>query len=204
MVRALGLVTGVAIFVASVSAARRAARVPGRFHAGEPPRRVPSAGGAIERGVLATALELRGAPIATAAPTRPGFDCSGFTQYVFAAHGVALPVKPANSSKEAIPCRAGGCNPRPHLLYNHGAGASHVGIVVDADAFVHAPSSRAWYGSSASHAVLGNAAGWRAPGDALRRSEVRTECYAARTWRFGTTRRDVSRRNWRRWRSSSA
>jgi len=41
--------------------------------------------------VVETALELRGAPYRNGGGDPNGFDCSGFTQYVFAKHGLPLP-----------------------------------------------------------------------------------------------------------------
>ena len=41
--------------------------------------------------LVGTALDLRGVPYKNGGANPAGFDCSGFTQYVFAQHGVSLP-----------------------------------------------------------------------------------------------------------------
>ena len=41
--------------------------------------------------IIATALGLQGTPYRAGGETVDGFDCSGFTRYVFAQHGIALP-----------------------------------------------------------------------------------------------------------------
>src|SRR5687768_13139143 len=41
--------------------------------------------------LVGTALSLRGVPYRNGGESPDGFDCSGFTQYVYARHGVALP-----------------------------------------------------------------------------------------------------------------
>lgn len=42
-------------------------------------------------GIVDTALSLVGVPYVYAGSTPAGFDCSGFTMYVYAQHGIALP-----------------------------------------------------------------------------------------------------------------
>src|SRR6266581_5475575 len=41
--------------------------------------------------LIDTALSFRGTPYRNGGSDPRGFDCSGFTQYVFAQHGIALP-----------------------------------------------------------------------------------------------------------------
>lgn len=92
--------------------------------------------------VSGTALSLRGTPYRNGGTDPGGFDCSGFVWYVFAQHGVAVPRTVAEQfgaggSVAATDLQAG------DLVFfaTAGSGASHVGIVVGGDSFVHAPSS---------------------------------------------------------------
>jgi cell wall-associated NlpC family hydrolase len=91
---------------------------------------------------VTTALGLRGVPYRNGGDGLDGFDCSGFTQYVFAQHGVALPRDTraqfgvgdeiVNQEIEA-----------GDLLFfsTTDSGPSHVAIAIGLDEFVHAPSS---------------------------------------------------------------
>ena len=92
--------------------------------------------------VSGTALSLRGSPYKNGGTDPCGFDCSGLVWYVFAQHGVAVPRTVAEQyvaggSVAPADLRAG------DLVFfaTAGSGASHVGIVVGGDSFVHAPSS---------------------------------------------------------------
>ena len=92
--------------------------------------------------VSGTALALRGTPYKNGGRDPGGFDCSGFVWYVFARHGVAVPRTVAEQYG------AGGSVAQTDLqagdlvfFATTGSGASHVGIVVGGDSFVHAPSS---------------------------------------------------------------
>jgi cell wall-associated NlpC family hydrolase len=93
--------------------------------------------------VTGTALALRGVPYLNGgADPNHGFDCSGFTQYVFGRHGLRLPRDVRNQfglGKDVRPqdVRAG------DLLFfsTTAAGPTHVGIAIGGDEFIHAPSS---------------------------------------------------------------
>jgi cell wall-associated NlpC family hydrolase len=91
--------------------------------------------------VVVTALDLRGVPYRNGGADTDGFDCSGFTQYVFAQHGVGLPreVRDQFHAGRAVDRRALEVG---DLLFfsTAGSGASHVAILVGDGEFVHAPS----------------------------------------------------------------
>jgi cell wall-associated NlpC family hydrolase len=92
--------------------------------------------------VTGTALALRGAPYRDGGSDPTGFDCSGFVQYVFGQHGVPLPrdVKAQFQSGERVNPNA--LEPGDLIFFTTVApGASHVGMAIGGDEFVHAPSS---------------------------------------------------------------
>ena len=92
--------------------------------------------------LVGTALDLRGAPYRDGGADLRGFDCSGFTQYVFAQHGFALPRGTRDQFKQGTNVRPDDLEPGDLLFFTTtGPGASHVGIAVGTDQFVHAPSS---------------------------------------------------------------
>jgi cell wall-associated NlpC family hydrolase len=91
--------------------------------------------------VLSTALSLRGIPYRLGGSDLTGFDCSGFVQYVLARHAVAMPRTVAQQfivGERTREVEAG------DLVFFQTVGrkASHVGIALDRETFVHAPNSR--------------------------------------------------------------
>ena len=92
--------------------------------------------------LVGTALDLRGVRYRNGGSDPRGFDCSGFTQYVFAQHGVALPRSARDQFDQGKPVRPEEVREGDLLFFEtEGSGASHVGIAVGGDSFVHAPSS---------------------------------------------------------------
>jgi cell wall-associated NlpC family hydrolase len=100
-------------------------------------------GDAFGHRLAATALEFRGVPYRNGGITPAGFDCSGLVRYVLARHGLAIPRQTRDQFTAGD--RVGRRDVRAGDLVffsTVGRGASHVGIALDDDEFVHAPSSR--------------------------------------------------------------
>ena len=92
--------------------------------------------------IVDTAMKLRGVPYRNGGSDPSGFDCSGFVQWVFAKNGVLLPreVREQYGTGQKIGLRD--VLPGDLVFFQTvSRGASHVGLVIGADQFVHAPSS---------------------------------------------------------------
>lgn len=90
-----------------------------------------------------TALSLRGAPYRPGGGDPSGFDCSGFVQYVYRQHGVAVPREVREQFRAGKAVDRDRLQPGDLVFFSTVApGASHVGIVIGGDQFVHAPSER--------------------------------------------------------------
>jgi cell wall-associated NlpC family hydrolase len=101
-----------------------------------------AAGGGGGYAVAGTALSLRGSPYRDGGADPRGFDCSGFVNYVFAQHGYAVPRSVGELFRTGREVSADAVQPGDLVFFDTlGAGASHVGIVVGGDQFVHAPST---------------------------------------------------------------
>lgn len=93
--------------------------------------------------ITSTALQLRGVPYRDGGASPAGFDCSGFVYYVFAQHGVALPRQVAEQFRAGQPVDLQNPHPGDLVFFSTVApGASHVGVIIGGDEFVHAPSER--------------------------------------------------------------
>ena len=93
--------------------------------------------------VAGTALGLRGIPYRNGGADPSGFDCSGFIWYVFGQHGVHVARTVSELFREGVEVNPNTLEAGDLLFFNtQGAGASHVGMAIGGDEFVHAPSSR--------------------------------------------------------------
>jgi len=90
-----------------------------------------------------TALSLRGAPYRNQGTDPSGFDCSGFVQYVYQQYGLPLPREVKEQFRKGKKIDPGRLEPGDLVFFTTVApGASHVGIAIGGDQFVHAPSER--------------------------------------------------------------
>ena len=108
-----------------------------------PPYTSPTSAAALAYSVTGTALGLRGAPYRNGGSDPSGFDCSGFVNYVFGQNGIGVPRtvgEQFRAGKEVDPQK--GLEPGDLVFFTTvSPGASHVGIAIGGDEFVHAPSS---------------------------------------------------------------
>jgi cell wall-associated NlpC family hydrolase len=92
--------------------------------------------------IAGTALSLRGTPYRNGGADPSGFDCSGFIWYVFGQHGIRVPRSVGEQFGEGIDV-TGALEAGDLVFFSTQApGASHVGMAIGGDEFVHAPSSR--------------------------------------------------------------
>jgi cell wall-associated NlpC family hydrolase len=90
-----------------------------------------------------TALSLRGAPYKDGGIDPSGFDCSGFVRYVYEQHGVAMPRQVREQFRIGKNVDRDRLEPGDLVFFSTVApGASHVGIMIGGDQFIHAPSER--------------------------------------------------------------
>lgn len=112
----------------------------------EAPPSDPESNAVVDRtgyGIAGTALALRGAPYRNGGSDPSGFDCSGFVTYVFAQHGFAMPRTVGEQYQAGRSVGPTQLEPGDLVFFSTvSAGASHVGIAIGGDEFVHAPSGR--------------------------------------------------------------
>lgn len=127
---------------ASSGAVPRPFPVPGSASSRAPEPAAPPAAVVDGYALVGTALSLQGSPYRNGGTDPSGFDCSGFTQYVFAQFGVSLPREVREQYRLGRAVDSRDLAPGDLVFFTTtDAGASHVAIVVGADQFVHAPSS---------------------------------------------------------------
>ena len=89
-----------------------------------------------------TALGLRGIAYRNGGSDPSGFDCSGFTQYVFAQYGIALPREVREQFRVGKAVKPDDLAAGDIIFFTTtDPGPSHVAIAIGGDEFVHAPSS---------------------------------------------------------------
>lgn len=95
-----------------------------------------------------------GVPYVYGGRSPSGFDCSGFTGYVYSQLGVTLPRTSSSQASYGVAVEKTDLQPGDLLFFNtRGGGVSHVGLYVGNGSFIHAPMP----GTSVSYANLHSA-----------------------------------------------
>jgi cell wall-associated NlpC family hydrolase len=87
-------------------------------------------------GVVGIAMQYLGIPYVWGGMSPGGFDCSGFTSYVFAQIGVSLPHHAASQFSYGTPVPREALEPGDLVFFD---GLGHVGIYIGGNQFIHSP-----------------------------------------------------------------
>jgi peptidoglycan DL-endopeptidase CwlO len=106
-------------------------------------------------GVVGIAMQYLGVPYRWGGADPSGFDCSGFSMYVYAKLGVSLPHHAATQYGMGVPVSKDQLQPGDLVFFN---GLGHMGIYIGGGQFIHAPRtgdvvkisslSQDWYAST--------------------------------------------------------
>ncbi|HIY65718.1 MAG TPA: C40 family peptidase [Candidatus Agrococcus pullicola] len=86
-------------------------------------------------GIVGTAQSMLGVPYVSGGNTPAGFDCSGFTQWVFAQHGISLPRTTGGQMSVGSGVSLSNAQPGDLIVWG-----GHVGIYVGNDTMIHSPT----------------------------------------------------------------
>lgn len=93
--------------------------------------------------LIRTAMAHRGVRYRFGGTSRGGFDCSGFTRYVYAKYGVALPHSSKSQFNRGTAVSKSELKPGDLVFFHtNRSGISHVGIYIGENKFVHASNTR--------------------------------------------------------------
>jgi cell wall-associated NlpC family hydrolase len=88
---------------------------------------------------MATGNSLKGVPYRRGGATPRGFDCSGFTSYVYRKAGISLPHSATAQMHRARRISRSQARPGDLVFFRGGRGAYHVGIYAGNNRTLHSP-----------------------------------------------------------------
>ena len=92
--------------------------------------------------IIRNAMSLIGIRYSFGGSSRSGFDCSGYTQYVFRGSGVSLPRTSYAQFGVGSAVSKSQLHPGDLVFFTtYASGASHVGIYIGGGSFIHASNS---------------------------------------------------------------
>jgi cell wall-associated NlpC family hydrolase len=89
--------------------------------------------------VMRTGNSLKGVPYRRGGSTPRGFDCSGFTSYVYKKVGVSLPHSATAQMRKARRISRSQARPGDLVFFRSGSRAYHVGIYAGGNKVLHSP-----------------------------------------------------------------
>ena len=89
--------------------------------------------------VMRTGNSLKGVPYRAGGSTPRGFDCSGFTSYVFRKAGVSLPHSATAQMRKSKRISRSQARPGDLVFFRSGSRAYHVGIYAGGNRTLHSP-----------------------------------------------------------------
>ena len=105
------------------------------------PKNTPSRGSATisDNAIIAYASNFLGTPYLWGGTTPSGFDCSGFTQYVFAHFGISIGRSTFNQINDGVPVSKANLQVGDLVLFGTSSNPHHVGIYIGDNNYIHAP-----------------------------------------------------------------